>query len=442
MDARDKPLLIGSVKTNIGHTAAAAGVAGLIKTVLALRHRQIPVQLHLHTPNPHIAWNELPVRVVTDLTPWPSADGPRIAGLSGFGFSGTNAHAVLEEAPDSSTETSYVERPLHVYTLSAKSENALRELAGRHRTMLMSGPAEALPDIAFTANAGRAHWSHRLVVTAETCEQVRDSLDAFVKGHRATRMKTGRIEGVDRPKVAFVFTDQGSQYAGMGCRLYETQPTFRHTLNRCNDILRPHLDIPLLDLLHSEPGGLAAARLDQTEYAQPALFALEYSLAEMWRSWGIECSAAVGHGIGEFVAACLAGVLSLADALKLVVARGRFMRALPPEGGTAAVSAEETHGSDALARFEQLASEIRYSPPQITFVSTDTGRPVTSRELPGAAYGPPRQQSRSVRCCSGFASRPRLRNLPGDWPRSEPGGLECRAVSWGVLVAIPATRAG
>jgi acyl transferase domain-containing protein/acyl-CoA synthetase (AMP-forming)/AMP-acid ligase II/acyl carrier protein len=323
----DRKLVVGSVKTNIGHLEAAAGIAGLIKVILALRHGEIPRHLHFETPNPAMRWDELPVEIPLRSVPWPRGESARIAGVSSFGFSGTNAHVVLGEAPVSPPAPDGVERPLHLFTLSTRSEESLATLASRHALHLRAHPELPVADAAFTANTGRAHFNHRLaVMTADTdtlCERLTASA-GVAQGQAASR-----------PRIAFLFTGQGAQYTGMGSGLFETQPTFRRALERCQELLRPHLDIPLLEVIYPQPGN--DSPLDQTLYTQPALFSLQYALVELWRSWGIEPDAVLGHSVGEIAAACTAGVLRLEDALRFVAQRARLIQQLPGNGIMATV---------------------------------------------------------------------------------------------------------
>jgi acyl transferase domain-containing protein/SAM-dependent methyltransferase len=336
---RDSPLVVGSVKTNLGHLESAAGVAGLIKVVLALQHGEIPPHLHFHDPNPHIRWSELPVTVPTALMPWPAAYDRRIAGISSFGFTGTNAHVIVEAAPTPVATPAEARRPLHLTALSARSAPALISVAERLADHLASTPASSLADVAFSANTGRSHFTHRLAVVAETADETRERLRAVAAGvPDVAGVTRGRLHGSERPDVAFLFTGQGSQYAGMGQRLFEGQPVFRRAMLRCEDLLRPLLERPLCSVLYPEAG--KPTPLDETQYAQPALFAVEYALSEVWRSWGLEPAAVLGHSIGAYVAACVAGVFSWEDALTLVAARGRLMQGLPAGGEMAAVSAD------------------------------------------------------------------------------------------------------
>ncbi|MEM8809151.1 MAG: type I polyketide synthase, partial [Cyanobacteria bacterium P01_G01_bin.38] len=274
----EKPLLLGSVKTNIGHLEGAAGIAGIIKVVLSMQHNIIPEHLHFREPNPHIGWGNLPIKVTAKKTVWERNGKPRAAGVSSFGFSGTNAHVVLEEAPATEVKKTDVERPLHLLTLSAKSPTALQDLVGRYQTHLSSQPgATDFPSICFSANAGRAHFNHRLSLVAEAATDAAQMLSAHVQGEDPSGVFEG-VTGGAAPSVAFLFTGQGSQYCGMGRDLYETQPRFRAALTRCDQLLRPMLKQPLLELLFSSEDTTAA--LNQTANTQPALFAVEYALAQ------------------------------------------------------------------------------------------------------------------------------------------------------------------
>ena len=328
--SQDRNCIIGSVKTNIGHLETAAGIAGLIKVVLSLKHGSIPPHLHLKSINPRICLEKTPLVIATERIPWPSQkDAPRKAGVSSFGFGGTNCHVVLEEAPvysGYSTSAQYeVERPLHALTLSARSKSALQELAHRYEDHLAEHPMDQLTDICFTANTGRSHFAHRLIATAESLEKMQDQLRAFTTGEQRSGLGSRQVPGRKPPKVVFMFTGQGSQYSHMGYELYKTQPTFRKALDICQEILRPHLSDALVNHLYPKEG--ESSWLDETCLTQPVLFALEYALAQLWLSWGIQPNAVIGHSLGEYVAACVSGVLSLEDALRLVASRGRLMDA-------------------------------------------------------------------------------------------------------------------
>ena len=494
----DQPLFIGSVKTNIGHLEAAAGVAGLIKVVLALQHGEIPPHLHFKEPNPHIDWEQFPVRVPTQLTPWP--EGRRMAGISSFGFSGTNAHIVVEAAPVPTPVSADAQRPSHLLTLSTKTEVALRELAQRYRTFLAAHPDVAVGEVCYTANTGRAPFEYRLAVVGETGRQMQEQLTAFATQAATDGVFQGHVSCSQPPKIAFLFTGQGSQYVGMGRQLYESQPLFRRILDRCDELLRPSLDISLLEVLYPTPG--QPSPINETAYTQPALFALEYALAELWRSWGITPSAVLGHSVGEYVAACVAGVLSLEEGLQLVATRGRLMQDLAQEGAMAAVMADVTRVARALVpyaaevsiaavngpenivisgrrqalqtitraleadgiktvpltvshafhsplmesilpAFENAAREMRFGAPQLSIVSNVTGDYLTQQDVTTPAYW-----SRHIRQPVQFAAGMHTLQEHGYTVFVEIGpqptliGLGRRCVSAGASVWLPSLRQG
>ncbi|MEH2162866.1 MAG: type I polyketide synthase [Nostoc sp.] len=329
---------VGSVKTNIGHLEAAAGIAGLIKVALSLKNRQIPPNLHFQKPNPYIPFEKLPLRVQQTLEPWPQGNNLAIAGVSSFGFGGTNAHVVLTEAPPEIPLDNPIERPVQLLTLSAKSEDALLELTQSYQKFLNNHPEILLADICFTANTKRSHFNYRLAVVAESSVQLQKELNAFTTSEETVTVVSGQVKSKKPPKVAFLFTGQGSQYIGMARQLYETAPVFRQTLDLCEVISRNYLDKSLIKILYPEP--TETSPLDQTAYTQPALFAIEYALFKLWKSWGVVPTAVMGHSLGEYVAACVAGVFSLEDGLKLIAARSRLMQTLPPGGEMAVVFAE------------------------------------------------------------------------------------------------------
>jgi len=363
----DPPCYVTSVKANIGHTETVSGVAGLIKVVLMMQHGEIPAQLHLKEVNAHIDLEGTRLVIPTKRLPWPAGEAPRIAGVSSFGFGGTNAHVIVEAAAPSKPASPEVDLPLHLLTLSAKTETALPKLAKRYADYLEAEPEASLADVCYTAGAGRSHFNHRMVAVAEDREQLRERLAAFAAGETPPGVKSGPIRVVGRPKVAFLFTGQGSQYVGMGRELFDTQPLVRRTIEKCDDILREHLETPLLEVLFPEPG--QGSPLDQTAYTQPALFALEYALAELWRSWGLEPDALLGHSLGEYVAACIAGVFSLEDALKLVALRARLMQQMPPNGIMAAVFAPPDRVEAALEPHEGRVVIAAFNGPENTVIS-------------------------------------------------------------------------
>ncbi|WP_198161787.1 type I polyketide synthase [Sphingomonas sp. TDK1] len=327
-------LLLGSVKRNIGHLEAAAGVAGLIKTILSMRHGIIPGHPGLGTLNPRIAWDRLPVQVPREAMPWPA--GQRFAGISSFGMSGTNAHVILGQGtvlPGDAHDPQAASAPL-VVPVSGRSAEAVAALAEHHAACLEDGHVSARA-LAYTAGVGRTHFEHRLAVVASDPTQLGERLRHAHAGGSGPGIHRGAASSATRPHIAFLFTGQGAQYAGMGRALYASEPVFRSALERCDAILRDALDVPLLSILYGEHAG----RIDQTAYTQPALFALEYALSALWRSWGIEPSIVLGHSVGEYVAACVAGVFDVEDGIKLIAARARAMQALPAGGGMAAVRA-------------------------------------------------------------------------------------------------------
>ena len=315
---------IGSLKTNMGHLDAAAGVAGLMKATLALQHKQIPPSLHFETPNPKIDFTNSPFFVNTALRDWPQSDTPRRAGVSSFGIGGTNAHAILEEAPVRPPRPADP-RP-HLLVLSAKTESALARMAANLADCLQQNPDLPLVDAAYTLSVGRRSFPHRRVLVASTTEEAVAALQDApgLVGHTKT----------DDVPVFFLFPGQGSQYVNMGRELYDREPVFRECVDRCAKILEPHLGIDLRALLYPEPERTDAAsqQLNQTAIAQPALFVVEYAMARLWQSWGIAPQGAIGHSIGEYVAACLAGVFDLEAALGLLATRGRLSQQLPPGG--------------------------------------------------------------------------------------------------------------
>ncbi|HEX8244937.1 MAG TPA: aminotransferase class III-fold pyridoxal phosphate-dependent enzyme, partial [Longimicrobium sp.] len=310
---------LGAVKTNVGHLDTAAGVAGFIKAVLALKHRTLPPTLHFETPNPETRLDESPFFVNTTLREWRRNGAPLRAGVSSFGFGGTNAHAVLEEAPDLPSPSPSDDAQLLV--LSAKNGAALERMRRNLADHLAHHREVSLADVACTLQEGRSAHPHRWAASARDLDEARDALS-----RPAERRAPDRA-----PPVAFLFPGQGTQYAGMGRALYEREPVFRAELDRCAAVLEPELEMDLRTALFPAPGDeeRADAVLRQTRFTQPALFAVEYALARLWMSWGVQPKAMLGHSIGEYVAACLAGVFSPEAALRLVATRGRLMQGLP-----------------------------------------------------------------------------------------------------------------
>jgi acyl transferase domain-containing protein len=318
---------LGSVKTNVGHLDAAAGIAGLIKAAMALRHRILPPSLHFETANPQIDFAASPFHVNTQARAWEAAAWPRRAGVSSFGMGGTNVHVVLEEALPQADAQAGPEPVAQMLLLSARSEAALQDMAGRLAAHLQEQPRQALADVAHTLARGRGHFGHRGVALA------RD-------GGEAVRALGGQEPALwwhgqplsDSPSVAFLFPGQGAQHADMGRALYEGEAVFRDTVDRCCGLLQPLLDCDLRSLLYPDEAGQeqASRSLAQTRFTQPALFVIEYAMAQWWMARGLRPDAMLGHSIGEYVAACLAGVFRLEDALRVVAARGRLLQGMEP----------------------------------------------------------------------------------------------------------------
>ncbi len=444
---------IGSVKTNLGHLDAAAGVTGLIKAVLAVKHGLIPPSLHFEEPNPAIDFASGPFHVNARLSEWRPGGSPRRAGVSSFGIGGTNAHVVLEEAP-AAAAASEPSRPWHLLLLSARTATALEAATANLAARLEETPEDGLEmaDVAYTLQAGRRALAHRRMLV---CAGRADAA-AALRALDPERVFTREHGGESRP-VAFLFPGQGSQSPGMGADLYASEPAFREPLDRCAGLLRPELGRDLRELLFAPAEHAAEAALERTAFTQPALFAVEYALARLWMAWGVQPQAMIGHSIGEYVAACLAGVFSLEDGLRLVAARGRLMQSLP-EGamlgvdlpaeevqpllgadlGLAAVNAVnacvvagpaeavaelgvrlEERGIDsrrlhtshafhspmmdaAVAPFRDIVAGVSLSAPRIPYVSNVTGTWITAAEATDPGYWA-RHLRQTVRFSAGLA---------------------------------------
>ncbi|MDX8031365.1 amino acid adenylation domain-containing protein [Lentzea sp. BCCO 10_0856] len=432
---------IGSVKTNVGHLDEAAGVIGLIKTVLGLSHRELPPSLHFTSPNPLAGLEASPFHVNAELREWPAPDGrPRRAGVSSFGMGGTNCHVVLEEPPAVEHEPPSRDRAAHILPISARSAAALRTAAHRYIERLEGQDDVEFANICHSAATARRHFDTRVAVLASNAEDARSQLDALVARPHFPAVTSHPGDG--RPALAFLFTGQGSQYARMGFSLYETQPVFRAAIDHCDEILRPLIGRSLVDTVY---GTDPDPSLDETAVAQPALFAVGHALNRLWESWGIRPDLVLGHSLGEFVAACAAGVFSVEDGLKLVAARGQLMQSLPRVGGMALVNAGveqvmpyladhqaavsiaavnsptttvisgRADALDDVCRalrgdgvetiplnishaahsplmrpmvepFRAVAESVRFSPPTVRVVSTVTGEPADAREWESAGY--------------------------------------------------------
>ena len=396
----NRPLLIGSAKTNIGHLESAAGIAGLIKVVLSLQHEVLPQNLHFENPSPHIPWDSLPVRVVDKAIPWQANGRPRRAGTSSFGFSGTNAHVLIEEAPpksavaedvspeDGAPEQAYEQKSVSVLPLSGRSAEALTALAQRYEAWLEAHPEADIADVCFTAGVGRSHFEHRAALVVDSVQGARELLAGLAEN----RLGPGAVRGVcgDPPKTAWFFTGQGSQYPGMARELFDTEPVFADTVKQCAEAVDGLLPRPLLEVMFdtdSDDSGDAGKTLRHTSFAQPALFAVEMGLARLWQSWGIEPDVVLGHSVGQYAAACVAGVFSLEDGARLMAERGRLFGNLPEGGRMVAVFADAQRVERVADEFPQI-SVAAYNGPntvlsgpaadleQIVAKLTDDGNPL------------------------------------------------------------------
>lgn len=428
---------IGSIKSNIGHLDVAAGIAGLIKTTLALHHRILPASINFESPNPKLGIESTPFFVNSVRREWPEGSTPRRAGVSSFGLGGTNAHVVLEEAP-AVPPPAPVTHPAHLLVLSARDADGLEQLTQNLRAHLDQDTSGDLADVSHTLAVGRRRFGHRRTVV---CRDREDAVTLLTKPDpRRVHDCTGLAEP---PGVAFLFPGQGSQYLDMGRGLYDCEPVFRETMDVCAGVLQPEIGVDLRDVLYpDEPHRDGAqARLTRTAITQPALFAVEYALAQVWMAWGLQPTAMIGHSIGEFVAACLAGTFSRDDALRLVARRARLMDSMPTgamlgvrapadllaselpadvaiaafnapqhtvvSGTLDAIGAFETrldalgivhrrlhtsHGyhspmmEPAVAPFADIVAEIPLRAPELRWISSLTGRNITDEEAVDPQY--------------------------------------------------------
>jgi acyl transferase domain-containing protein/non-ribosomal peptide synthetase component F len=372
---RSHPVVIGSVKSNLGHTQAAAGVAGLIKVVLSLQHGRIPKSLHFDEPNPHIAWNDLPVKVASEAMEWVSNGKMRIAGVSAFGLSGTNAHVVVEEAPDGveGTAVTAAPRAAELVVVSAKSAEALVAVASRLAAHVQTHPEQALGDVAYSLATTRTCHQHRLALVARSREELVTGLEGALRAVVVSGLSLGRAsEG--RSKVVFVFPSQGSQWLGMGRELLAEEPVFRKALEECSAAIEVETGWSVLEELKS---GAEKSRLKSIDVVQPTLFAMGVALAALWRWWGVEPDAVVGHGMGEVTAACVSGALSVADATKVVCRQSRLLKRICGRGAMALVQLAVKEAVTALSEYEGQLSIAVSDSRRLTLLS---GNPVTLEE--------------------------------------------------------------
>lgn len=367
----DNPLLIGSVKTNIGHLESAAGIAGVIKVVLALQNERIPAHLHFANPSPHIAWDRYSINVTSAGAPWPRAARRRLAGVSSFGFSGTNAHCVIEEAPVAPIVAAPPDRrPLHCLPVSARSGGALTRLAHLYAATFSEASEDSLPGLISTAGAGRSHFTERAAIVAATAPETAAALDALRLGRPHPGVYRGTALAGQSTEVVFLFTGQGSQYVGMSEQLYAGSAVFREIIDRCDQLLGADAQGRTLKSVLWAHGADTAA-IDETSWTQPALFAVEYGIAQVWRSWGIEPAAVLGHSVGEYAAACVAGVFTLEEGLRLIAERGRLMQKCGP-GRMAAVFTSAAEAAAAVGPVADRVSIAAINAPDSIVISGDS----------------------------------------------------------------------
>ena len=379
--ADDEPLYVGSAKSNFGHIKSGAGLLGIVKAALSLDQGIIFPSVHFKSLNPNIDLGGAPVRVPSAPVRWPRGKRPRLAGVNSFGYSGTNAHTILREAPIPARGEAPAVRPSEMLLLSAKSRANLQEVADRWIEFLDQDSPVPLRDVVFTAAVGRAHFRHRLAVVAPTKEEIAEKLQSWREGRISKGLSAGQSAVGRKLKTAFVFTGQGAQYAGMGKQLYDLEPRFKAAIDRCAAVMDAELGVPLCDVLF---GPEASKYLDNTRYVQPATFAIEYALADLLRCWGVTPDFVIGHSVGEIVAACVADLIDFEGAARFVVARGRLMGQLPPGGKMLALDATPEQVQEWLAGKETKISVAAINGPHSVVVSGDSA---TIEEVAELAVG-------------------------------------------------------
>src|SRR5271165_2433562 len=364
------PLLIGSVKTNLGHLETAAGIAGLVKALLVLKHRQIPASLHFETPNPNIDFVALKLRVPTALEPFPATNGARIVGVNSFGFGGANAHVLLTEAPshpEAEDLGAHTNRAWPL-VLSARSEEALRSSAARLSAWLdersnANGSSPVLPDLAYTLGARRNHHPYRLTLVARSIEEAIQEFNGYAMGQEGAKPRMAfATRRTSPPRVAFVMSGQGPQWWGMGRELIRHEAVFRETIEHCDDTMCRRANFSLIEELGRPE---EVSQMHRTKIAQPAIFAMQVALANLWKSWGVQPAAIVGHSVGEVAAACVAGVLSLEEAARVISLRARFMDdCARGEGTMLATGLDEEAARALIARHDRTATIAAFNGPR------------------------------------------------------------------------------
>lgn len=338
---KNNPLMIGAVKSNIGHLEPASGIASIIKVLLSMKYDIIPANLNFNTPNPFINWDEIPIKVVDTHYTWKRHDRKRRAAISGFGFGGSNAHVILEEYKENTKQlTNDGEGINYVLKISAKGKNSLKKSVYNYVKLLERCSDEEFGDIIYSANRGRANFEYRLAVQGNSREDIIFKLKGFITGadpdHVFSNIDNKTIFKKDR-KVVFMFTGQGSQYVNMGKDLFKTEPVFQTAIYECDKLFKPYILKSIVDLMYNSD----ATVIEKTVYAQPLIFSIEYALAKMWERFGIVPEIVMGHSIGEYAAAVVAGIMSVNDAVKLVSIRGRLMDSAPGTGSMGTIFAEQ-----------------------------------------------------------------------------------------------------
>ncbi|MBA3607143.1 MAG: SDR family NAD(P)-dependent oxidoreductase, partial [Chthoniobacterales bacterium] len=385
----DKPLPIGSIKTNLGHLETAAGIAGLLKGMLILQHGQIPPSLHFKTPSPNIDFEKLKLRVPTELEPFPEVSGERMVGVNSFGFGGANAHVILAEPPaHQPVRGSMVPaaRPWPIM-LSARSEKALQASAAKLSAWVKehadsNGSSPVLPDLTYSLGVRRNHHQHRLTLTASDWAELTEELDAFAQNGESTKIRSSfSARREEAPRIGFIFSGQGPQWWGMGRELMKQEPVFREAIERCDAALRPWTRFSMLEELGRTE---EASQMSRTEIGQPAIFAMQVALAALWKSWGVEPAAVVGHSVGEIAAACIAGIFSIEEAARIIALRARLMEECGRgEGTMLAVGLPEEEALALIARHDRTVTISAYNGPR----SITLSGPRVSLEAMGAELG-------------------------------------------------------
>ena len=372
----DRPLVLGAVKASVGHMEPAAGMAGVIKVLKAFEHEKIPPQLHLRDPNHLVPWNDLPFSIPKSLMPWPAWDKNRRAGISCFGYSGTNTHMIVEAPPAVERTINPNDRPWHVLTLSAFGDEPRKDLAERYQQYLAGNPDASLADVCFTANAGRSHFPYRIAFVAPSSSVLEKQLQEFLATGSPTDLVYQGVAPSTSPKVAFLFTEEEVR-PDLTCRLYDESQTVRQALERCDVIAQSLLGQSLVALLQPKPEDAeqSAELLKRPKYSQPALFALGYAYLELWITWGVTPALALGHGVGEIIAGYCAGVFGVEEGMRLAVERGTKLETATGQSANPTVTT-----------FRNGEISQSYASPGIPLISTSLGRQVKEEEARNPIY--------------------------------------------------------